>query len=190
LPRQLRAQGNAPLLLVIAPRGPDWTVCLDAGADDYVPSQYVQQILRARVRALLGRNDGEGKAPSPPQALLDATQGLLPDCLRCKHHYLNFGDLLLEVITGTALRGTQSIKLAKFRARLLQCLMEKPGQTCSRKYLLKEALGYENDPGTGVLKVHMNGLRADVGTGSGTPVIETVHGEGYRLVAEGNGSNG
>jgi DNA-binding response OmpR family regulator len=69
---------------------------------------------------------------------------------------------------------------------LLEFLLMRRGQCCSRSELLREVWQMSPDAGTNVVDVYVNYLRKKLGAASvdgdqGCPVIETVRGEGYRM---------
>jgi DNA-binding response OmpR family regulator len=58
--------------------------------------------------------------------------------------------------------------------------LRRRGEVVARTEILRDAFGYEFDPGTNVIDVHLNHLRKKL---QGFPVaIETVRGAGIRLV--------
>ena len=61
--------------------------------------------------------------------------------------------------------------------------LRRPGEVVTRIEILREAFGYDFDPGTNVIDVHLTHLRKKL---AGFPiVIETVRGAGIRItVAE------
>ena len=63
-------------------------------------------------------------------------------------------------------------------------LVEANGETIPRDRFLKDIWGMEFDPGTNVLDVQIGRLRRKLDR-HGPPLIETVRGEGYRLVRAG-----
>ena len=59
-------------------------------------------------------------------------------------------------------------------------VLDRRGEVVARTEILRDAFGYEFDPGTNVIDVHLNHLRKKL---HGFPVaIETVRGAGIRLV--------
>jgi two-component system OmpR family response regulator len=62
---------------------------------------------------------------------------------------------------------------------LLGCLVRRRGEVVSRSEILRDAFGYDFDPGTNVIDVHLTHLRKKL---TGFPInIETVRGAGIRL---------
>jgi DNA-binding response OmpR family regulator len=158
-----RADGfRAPVLVLTARDAVESRVeALDAGADDYVIKPVAFAELCARVRALVRRS-----GPGPSAALV------------C-------GNLRLEPDDIVALVGGEAIRLSPTERSLLACLLRRQGQTASRRDIFVEVFGYDFDPGTNVIDVHVAHLRRKL-AGS-TAVIQTVRGLGYRLAERADG---
>jgi len=62
---------------------------------------------------------------------------------------------------------------------LLAALLRERGAPVSRRALLREVWGYEFDPGTNVVDVHVNRLRRKLEDRGLESVIRTVRGSGY-----------
>jgi DNA-binding response OmpR family regulator len=128
---------------------------LDAGADDYLVKPFAFAELVARIAALARRAAGPRWAPvsDVPLTLRD--------------------DLMVE-------SGSRTAALSPREYALLGCLLRRRGEVVTRAEILRDAFGYEFDPGTNVIDVHLNHLRKKL---AGFPVaIETVRGAGIRLV--------
>ena len=59
--------------------------------------------------------------------------------------------------------------------------MRRRGEVVTRAEILREAFGYEFDPGTNVIDVHIGRLRRKVDTAGLSPLIHTVRGCGYTI---------
>jgi two-component system OmpR family response regulator len=76
--------------------------------------------------------------------------------------------------------GGRTVALSPREYALFGCLLRRRGEVVARAEILRDAFGYEFDPGTNVIDVHLNHLRKKL---HGFPVaIETVRGAGIRLV--------
>jgi DNA-binding response OmpR family regulator len=128
---------------------------LESGADDYLIKPFAFEEMVARVRALVRRASAPRWAP------------------------LRFGDLQLDIERRVVLVGTQSVTLSPREHTLLHYLMRRRTEVSSRREILAEVFGYEFDPGTNVVEVHVAHLRRKL-AGSNSR-IETVRGAGYRL---------
>ncbi|TMQ03539.1 MAG: response regulator transcription factor [Deltaproteobacteria bacterium] len=128
---------------------------LDAGADDYLVKPFAFAELVARIAALARRAAGPRWAPASD----------VPLTMR--------DDLVIE-------SGDRTVSLSPREYALFGCLLRRRGEVVARTEILRDAFGYEFDPGTNVIDVHLNHLRKKL---QGFPVsIETVRGAGIRLV--------
>lgn len=150
------ARVHVPILVLTARDAVEARVAaLDGGADDYLVKPFAFAELVARIGALVRR------AAGPRWAATAA----LPLRLR--------DDLTVE-------SEGQVVALSPREFALLGCLLSRRGEVVQRAEILRSAFGYEFDPGTNVIDVHLTHLRRKL---AGLPVtIETVRGAGIRLV--------
>jgi len=154
--KELRgARIHVPVLVLTARDAVDSRVAaLDAGADDYLVKPFAFAELVARIGALTRRAGGPRWAPSNDVPLI------MRD------------DLVVE-------SAGKSASLSPREYALLGCLVRRRGEVVTRAEILREAFGYEFDPGTNVIDVHLTHLRKKL---AGFPItIETVRGAGIRL---------
>jgi len=154
--RELRAAHiHVPILVLTARDAVEARVAaLDTGADDYLVKPFAFAELVARIGALARRAGGPRWTPSTE----------VPIVMR--------DDLVVE-------SGTRTAALSPREYALLGCLLRRRGEVVTRAEILREAFGYEFDPGTNVIDVHLTHLRKKL---SGFPLaIETVRGAGIRL---------
>jgi two-component system, OmpR family, response regulator len=154
--KELRgARIHVPVLVLTARDAVDSRVAaLDAGADDYLVKPFAFAELVARIGALTRRAGGPRWAPSNDVPLI------MRD------------DLVVEA------QG-KSVSLSPREYALLGTLVRRRGEVVTRAEILREAFGYEFDPGTNVIDVHLTHLRKKL---TGFPIIiETVRGAGIRL---------
>jgi two-component system OmpR family response regulator len=130
--------------------------CLELGAADYLPKPFALAELVARVRARLRQPE----APATPRLV-------------------SVGRVTLDLLRRVADAGTGPISLSEREFLLLQHLMRKADEVCSREELLAEVWGYSFDPGSNVVDVYVGRLRSKLGA----ELIETVRNVGYRLDA-------
>jgi DNA-binding response OmpR family regulator len=156
---EARGRGfRAPVLVLTARDSVDSRVeALDRGADDYVIKPFAFEELCARVRALARRAAPRG---SPALACGD----------------LRFADGLSAVLVAGV-----PVHLSPTERSLLECLMRRQGADVSRREILLEVFGYDFDPGTNVIDVHIAHLRRKLAGSSAR--VATVRGVGYRLEA-------
>ena len=94
---------------------------------------------------------------------------------------LSVADLDLDLITRTAHRGGEEIRLMTTEFKLLEYMMRNSGQVLTRTMIFEAIWGYHFDPGTNLIDVHMGRLRRKVDPPGAEPLIHTVRGSGYAL---------
>jgi two-component system, OmpR family, response regulator len=125
LVKALRAAGNdLPVLILSAMGQVDERVKgLRAGGDDYLVKPFSFSELHARVDALLKR-----KTPSAAV------------------NFLELGDLTLDLISRTVMRGDKSLDLLPREFKLLEFLLRRKNQVVTRTMLLEGVWDYRFDP--------------------------------------------
>ena len=161
--RELRGRGSSVPVLALTARSAleDRVQGLDSGCDDYLAKPFAFDELLARLRALLRRQSGVGRAPR-----------------------LEYAGLTLDPVTRVVTRDGRPIELTNKEYALLELLLRHPGQVFTRTAILESVWGYDFDAGSNVLEVYMNFLRKKVDQGSAHRLLHTVRGVGYVLREE------
>jgi two-component system OmpR family response regulator len=154
-----RAAGRTMPVLILTARD-SWhekVAGIDAGADDYLAKPFHMEELLARVRALIRR-----------------AQGLASPVLQC-------GALCLDTRSGRVSLDGHPVPLTSHEYRLLSYLMHRPGQVVSRTELTEHLYAQDFDRDSNTIEVFIARLRRKLPA----EAIETVRGQGYRLVPVG-----
>jgi len=159
--RRLRARANNLPVIILTARAEvsDRVRGLEAGANDYIVKPFAFEELVARIRAC----QRTVEQPNPTE--------------------LKVGDLRLDLLTKVAWRADRRIDLAPREWALLELFMRQPTRLLSRSHILSSVWDYGTDPGTNVVDVYVGYLRRKLNTPGVAPLIHTVRGAGYRLVA-------
>ena len=155
----VRKLGDTPILLLTA-RGDaeDRIRGLSLGADDYLAKPFEPEELVLRINAILRR-------ARPAVAAIRRVE---------------FGDWSFDVQRESLTRAGDPVRLTGGEAALLAALAASAGQTVSR-YSLSERTG----GGERAVDVQVTRLRRKIETDPKEPMhLQTVRGEGYRLVAD------
>ena len=158
----LRASGNATPALILSALGQvdDRVTGLRAGGDDYLAKPYAFEELLARVEILARRSESTGALTS-----------------------VSVADLTLDRITHSAERSGHKITLQPREYRLLDYLMLNQGRLVTRTMLLQNVWDLNFDPQTNVIDVHISRLRTKIDKDFEQPLLHTVRGKGYKLMA-------
>ncbi|MBD8497793.1 response regulator transcription factor [Paenibacillus arenosi] len=166
--RQFRTVTNAPIIFVSARAGEmDQVMAIENGGDDYITKPFHLDILLVKVKSVLRRTYGE-------YAAVSATNG----------EELNLNGLLLHRTKNTLEWQSKRVDLTKNESLLLGCLMEKADTIVPRDTLL-EALWDDVDfVDDNTLTVNVTRVRKKMEGLGLDKVIETVRGQGYRLLTD------
>ncbi|MBX3159667.1 MAG: response regulator transcription factor [Deltaproteobacteria bacterium] len=151
----LRRRSDIPILVLTARDAVEQRVhALDHGADDYLVKPFAFEELLARLRATLRRAE-------PPA-----------------RRRFRVGDV--ELVTGepAVQVGDRSVTFSPRERALLELLVRRLDEVVPRADILRDAFGYELDPGTNLVEVHIAHVRRKL-AGSRLQ-IENIRGYGYR----------
>lgn len=149
-----RVEPGLPVIVLTARDGIDDRVAgLDLGADDYVTKPFAFEELVARIRARL-------------RARVDAGS------------VVRAGRIKVDPVRRLVHVDDRQVDLPDREFLLLMALLRRSNQIVSRRHLLAEVWGVAEDGSSNVVDVYVGYLRRKLGAAA----IETVRGEGYRLI--------
>jgi two-component system, OmpR family, alkaline phosphatase synthesis response regulator PhoP len=157
-----RALARQPLrmgMIIITARNQkqDKLQAFQLGADDYVTKPFTLDELLARVHAVLRR-------------------------LRPTAETLVLGDLTVDFVRYSALRGQRPVALSHRELEVLHYMSERLGQTVTREELLQRVWGFHNVRSTRCVDNLIARLRLKIEPNPHEPqYLRTAHGDGYRL---------
>lgn len=156
---KVRAAGSTALVMVVSAlgRAQNKIEGLEKGADDYLAKPFDPDELRARLRALLRRQN---------MVALD-------------NDVIAFGDLEIRMKARTVHVGTTHIAISPKEFKLLSYFAAHAGDVVTRMQLLEKVWNLHFDPQTNVVDVHVGRLRRKLENVAGRPIIHTARGEGY-----------
>lgn len=156
----LQGKPHPPAMVLSAVDQPaDRVEGLRAGAMDYLGKPFDFNELLLRLEGLVRRQASAGLA-SP---------------------VLQIEDLNIDRQSRQVSRAGQRIELTEKEYALLLVLAESPGRTVTRAMLLEKVWGYQFDPQTNLIDVHMSKLRAKIDRNHAHALLRTVRAVGYAL---------
>ena len=160
---RLRRDGVWTPILMLTAKDSDMDVAggLDTGADDYLTKPFSFLVLMARLRALIRR--GATERPAVLQA----------------------GDLRFDPGARRVCRGAVEVDLTSREMALLEFLLRHKGEVVSKQEILEHVWDqdFEGDPN--IVEVYVRRLRNKLDRPFGRDGIQTLHGIGYRVAADG-----
>jgi DNA-binding response OmpR family regulator len=173
--RVLRREKSLPILMLTARDDEvDKIVGLELGADDYMTKPFSMRELLARVKALLRRERAireelaaasrDDDQPAPGRQLL------------------TFDDLIVNLERQEVTLAGEVLHLKPREYDLLVFLARNRGIALSRDLILERVWGWERDPSSRTVDVHIRWLRAKIEPDPAVPRrIVTIRNLGYRF---------
>jgi len=157
---EIRREGvDTPILILTAKSEvEDRVKGLNAGADDYLPKPFSFSEVLARVRAIVRRSSADVRSS-----------------------VLEMGDIRMDLLTRSVVRGSKPITLTNKEFELLEYLLRNKGRVLSRVTLTEHIWDMDFDTETNVVDVLVNRLRRKLEEGFATKVIHTIRGVGYSM---------
>lgn len=158
--QKLRKNQCQSLILMLTARDTnlDQVIGLDAGADDYIIKPFDLQLLLARIRALLRRNNSHFNS------------------------ILTWGDLVLDPNKYEVKYQNNLVNLSPKEYQLLELLLRNCDRTLTKEIIINQLWSMEEIPQEETVKAHIKGIRKKLKiAGLKTNIIENIYGIGYRL---------
>ena len=148
---------TTPVIVLSAKRSVDDRIRgLQSGSDDYMTKPFVFAELVARIHALIRRASG----------VVEPTR-------------LTVGELVVDLLARTVIRGGKKIELQAREFALLEYLMRNAGRPVSKTMILQHVWNFDFDPQTNIVEVLVSRLRTKVDAEFADKMIHTVRGVGY-----------
>jgi len=155
--RRLRHRNSGlPVLILSGREKPEEKVLgLDLGADDYLVKPFSLNELRARVRALLRRGQGNATA------------------------LVSYGGLSFDTVGRVASIDGHAISLSVQETGVLETLLARFGRVVSKEQLVEQLYSYDKEVSHNAIEVYVHRLRKKL-AGVGV-TVRTLYGRGYLL---------
>ncbi|HWA82749.1 MAG TPA: response regulator transcription factor [Fimbriimonadaceae bacterium] len=164
--RRIRAKWKFPIVMLTSRSDLlDKVVGLEVGADDYLTKPFEARELIARVRANLRRQTEYQPAKGQDEVI-------------------EIGPLRLDTASRKATMRENPVTLTALEFRLLHYFVANSGRVLEREALFETVWGYEEEFNSNSLDVFVYRLRTKLEKASGTKLIHTVRGCGYRFEYE------
>jgi two-component system, OmpR family, response regulator len=152
-----KTRPGLPILVLSAKRSVEDRVRgLVIGSDDYLTKPFSFTELIARIRALVRRTGNHTEATRVEAA-----------------------DLSIDLLSREVRKGKESIELLPKEFALLEYLVRNKGRVLTRTQILEQVWGYQFDPESNVVDVHICRLREKLNDTGERRLIRTIRGVGY-----------
>ena len=179
----LRGRSPSVAIVVSTPRHTVKQIPLafDAGADDCLIKPFDVQEVVVRSAGVMHRQR-PAAASARPEASISPAADLRGDAsvspARTEHR-LAFEEFLVDLVTMRVMVGHREVDLPKRELMLLVYLMHHAGRWVSERELRDRILRTASAEGSSVLRNHVRGLRARLGTAG--DIIKSRRGAGYTI---------
>jgi DNA-binding response OmpR family regulator len=136
----------------------DKQAAFEAGGDDYLVKPFAMQELLLRIRALARRRDVE----------------IVPK--------VEFMGLCCHLVSSEIFWQGSALKLGRLQRKVLVHLLQQAPAMVSREALVNAVWG-DQPPATDSLRSHVYALRTSLKNANVPVSVETIHGEGFRLIS-------
>ena len=178
---ELRAKDNFVPILMLTARGRPEDVLrgFESGADDYLPKPFDLSVLLARLKALLRRREWFQK---------DQTNDATADrekagSEKAEQSEFSFSGRIIDFANLELRTPQQVIRLTLMEAELLRYLVRHEGKVVSRKAILEDVWGLNEDTDTRAIDNFIVRLRKYIEDDPSKPQhLLTVRGVGYRFI--------
>jgi DNA-binding response OmpR family regulator len=156
--KEIRKKGiQSPVMMLTARDSIDDKVTgLDSGADDYLTKPFSFEEFLARVRALLRRKQD-------------------------KLTELTYGNMKIDTLAHRAFADGTEVMLRPKEYAILVYLLRNRGRVLSRTQILENVWGYDFNPNTNIVDVHIKALREKLDEVNMPSLIRSVRGVGYMI---------
>jgi two-component system OmpR family response regulator len=131
---------------------------LECGAEDYICKPFSRRELVLRIQKIMRSQE--------------------------KSSVVSFGDIKLDRLKRTIIRGQQTFEVQEREFLLLELFLLNPDKIVSKKQILKDICGYNFVPNTNIIDVLICRLREKISTKEGLVTIRTIRGVGYKIHIE------
>ena len=182
---ELRAAGYFVPVLMLTARGRPEDVLrgFESGADDYLPKPFELSVLLARLNALLRRRQWFHQDLTQDQALRPEVEPSQAEQQQPREEFA-FNERVIDFRNLELRTPEQTIRLTLMEAQLLRYLVKHEGNVVSRKAILENVWGLNEDTDTRAIDNFIVRLRKYIEDDPAKPEhLLTVRGVGYRFVA-------
>lgn len=165
--RQIRNVSTCPVLFLSAREGKmDQVMALENGADDYITKPFDYEIVMAKIKSQLRRSYGSYAVQQDERTV-------------------QFQGFVLDVDRLSLSHGKLHVELSHTESKILNELMSKPERVVSRDRLLEKIWDDQSFVDDNTLNVYITRVRKKLAQLDIHDAIQTVRGQGYRLIGQG-----